>query len=478
MKNRATVLVLAALAGLWAARPLNAQSGKELLAQGDKLADQGKYTEALTLYKEAYEKILPELRGLEFKHSVEPRFMDRPDLQAHMQKLFREDMSEQEIALTDASLKVFGFVPSGFKTEETVLNLYAEEVAGFYDPKRKQIFLIKEPEKPQKSQKPNFLARLLGAKEGFDKEEQKSTLSHEMGHALADQHFDLLKLTEAAESDDDRALALQALVEGEATLIMMADMERASGGNGKEMLNASPAAVDFSFRLMQTFLPFAAGKTFRNAPPILRETMMFGYLKGMVFVLHMTNENEWELVNEAFRKPPLSTEQVLHPEKYLNEVDEPQAIVLPPLGEVVGAEWKELGQNVLGELQISILLRKHWGAKAAAGWDGDRYAVFTTADDKLGLIWYTTWDSEMDAKEFASAYWRYLNTKIGAGDAKGGPNEPSPPEVADRLNITRNGRMYQVLRHTSDVAVIEGFSDQATESLTPALLRAKKQPKE
>jgi hypothetical protein len=478
MNIRTIPLGLALFLSLWVPHPLVAQSGKELLSKGDKLADEGKYAEALILYKEAYELILPELRGLNFKHSVEPRFMERPDLQAHMQMLYREDTTDQELDLTDSSLKVFGFVPPSFKTEETVLNLYSEEVAGFYDPKRKQIFLIKEPEKPQKSQKPGLIARLLGAKTGFDKDEQKSTLSHEMAHALADQHFDLVKLQEQAESDDDRSLALQALVEGEATLVMMAEMERANGGNGKEILNASPSAMDFSFRIMQSFLPFASGKTFRTAPPIFRETMMFGYLKGMVFLLHLTNDNEWERVNEAFRKPPLSTEQVLHPEKYLKGIDAPQEIVLPALSELVGADWKELGQNVLGELQISILLRKHWGAKAAAGWGGDRYAVFRGPNDKIALVWFTTWDTETDAKEFAGAYWRYLGTKIGVSDAKAGLNEPNPPQVADRLNITRDGQAFLVARQASDVIVIEGFSDQQTESLASAALKAEKRVKE
>jgi hypothetical protein len=355
--------------------------------------------------------------------------------------------------------------------------LYAEEVAGFYDPKRKQIFLIKESDKPQqRTQSPNLIARLLGAKSGFDKDEQKSTLSHEMTHALADQHFDLVKLTEQAENDDDRALALQALVEGEATLAMMAEMERANGRTGKEILNSSPAAVDFSFRIMQSFLPFASGKTFRNAPPVFRDTMMFGYLKGMVFVLHLTNENEWSRVNEAFQKPPLSTEQVLHPEKYLKNVDTPQAIVLPALQEFTGSDWKELGQNVIGELQISILLRKYWGAKAAPGWDGDRYAVFKGPDGKLGLVWYTTWDTESDAQEFAGAYWRYLGNKIGIADSKA--TEQNPPQVADRLEISRDGRDYLVHRNGSDVIVIEGFSNEQTGQLETAAFKAEKRDKE
>lgn len=478
MQFHRLLLGLALLISPALADPPAQQSGKELLADGDKLADQAKYTEALVRYKEGYEKILPELRGLKFKNSVEPKFMERSDLQAHMQTLFNEDMTEEELALSDASLKAFGFVSSDFKTKETVLNLYSEEVAGFYDPKRKQMFLIKETEKPP-TQKPGLIARLLGAKTGFDKDEQKSTLSHEMTHALADQHFDLLNMQEAAEKDDDRSLALQALVEGEATLMMMVDMERAQGGSGKEMLKASPAAMDFSMRLMSGLMPFASGKAFRNAPPILRETMMFPYLKGMVFLLHLTNENEWDRVNEAFRKPPLSTEQVLHPEKYLRDVDAPTEVVLPPLGESLGDDWKELGQNVLGELQISIMLRKHQGAKAAAGWDGDRYAVFNGPDERLGLVWYTTWDTESEAQEFVDAYARYLGSRLGFNDsANSNRNDTAPAAVPDHLRLEHQGRVYDIFRRDADVVTVEGFNAKQSDELAKVAFNAERRAKE
>src|SRR5439155_5052786 len=109
--------------------------------------------------------------GLDFVHPVSPEFMQRSDLQSHMQKIFEQETSEDEMRLSDASLKAFGFVPPEFKTEETMLSLLSEEVAGFYDPKSKEIFLIREP---PRATKPGLLARLLGAPGGFNKDENKA----------------------------------------------------------------------------------------------------------------------------------------------------------------------------------------------------------------------------------------------------------------------------------------------------------------
>ncbi len=472
--NRRVVFFLGVLV-VTAVTMADEPTAAKLLAEGDRLADKAEYTEALLRYKGAYEKILPGLRGLEFKNPVAPQFMERKDLREHMAKLFREEMSEEDIVLADASLKAFGFVPANFKTEELVLRLYAEEVAGFYDPKRKEIFLIKETEKPQK---PGLLARLLGATGGFDKEEQKATLAHEMAHALADQHFDLEKMQQVVEDDDDQSLALQALIEGEATLVMMIDMQRTEGDDGKEMLKASPEAMDFSIGLMKGFLPFASGKTFRNAPPIFQETMLFGYLKGLVFLLHLTNDDEWNAVNRAFRSPPLSTEQILHPEKYLRDVDAPVAIDLPKFGELAASGWKELGQNVLGELQISVLLRRHWGKQSAAGWDGDRFAVFDGPDERVGMVWFTTWDSERDASEFAGAYAQYVRSRLGLGDAtKDAAKGNEPPKVADDVRLDRDGAVYRIARRGTDVIAIEGFPAKTSDKLFQSALKSQKRPK-
>ncbi len=139
--------------------------------------------------------------------------------------------------------------------------------------------------------------------------------------------------------------------------------------------------------------------------------MMFPYLRGMVFCAHLANGGGWEAIDDAYQNPPLSTEQILHPAKFRKNPDLPTAVELGAL--TPGDGWKELGRNVLGELQTSVMLRKQKGAAAAAGWDGDRYAVFEGPNKKLGLVWFTTWDGEDDAREFAQSYVRYQTSRMG-----------------------------------------------------------------
>jgi hypothetical protein len=450
----------------------------ELLAEGDRLADEKKYSEALLQYKRAYESIVPQLRGLDFKEPVDPSLMKRAELQKRMVELVAEEIPEDRMVLMDRSLKVFGFIPAAMKVESTLLNLYTEEVAGFYHPKTKKIFLITEADEPKKQ---GLLGLLFGSSDPFNKDEQKVALSHEMAHALADQHFNLDRLQEATKDDEDMEMALAALIEGEATLVMMAEMGRESGGDVRGVLQTPPEVMESTMGLMRVFMPFATGKTFRSSPLIFRESLIFPYFQGMVFVLHLTNRGGWTPVDQAFRDPPASTEQILHPTKYRFPRDIPTAIDLPELQEAAGEGWKQLGGNVLGEFQITILLNGHNPKQAAAGWDGDRYVVFEDGEGNLGLCWLSTWDTAGDAKEFAAAYAGYLKEKIGVkqqeAKADDDADEQAEEQVDPKLRLTRDGRVYHVERRDSDVAVIEGFSEEATDRLAEKLFQAEKKPK-
>jgi len=450
------------VAGLTRADDSAVRQGTKLLEEGDRLADQGQFTEAVIRYKRAMEQLLPGLRKIPFKHEVKRDVTKRGNMKALILKEIEEDMTPEEFRANELAMKAFGLLPPDFNLKEALAQVYAEEVAAFYDPKTKTMHLIEEPKSDAKKS-PTFLERLFGKKSDFDKDENKTVIAHELTHALADQHYDLDAMQAAVKKDDDRSLALDALIEGEATLAMFgAGMD---DWKGDEITKMPAENVEFTFNLIAPFLPFmGGGKTLRGAPPIISESMIFPYFKGMVFCLKRTNAGGWAAIDELYKNPPLSTEQVLHPEKYGPKPDLPMAIDLGKLDPGLG--WKEVGRNVLGEMQLAVMLKKHGGKAAAAGWDGDRYAVFEGPKNKLGLVWLSTWDTEDDAREFAQGYLGYQSTKVGN---LGKPAKPIPDSVWRNLD----DRLYVVQRRARDVAVVEGFSPQATFGLVEAAFRAR-----
>src|SRR5262249_50832390 len=312
--------------------------------------------------------------------------------------------------------------------------------------------------------KVGLLERLFfGKKNQFDKDENKSVIAHELTHALADQHYDLDTLQKAVKKDDDRSMALSALIEGEATLTMFG----ASMDDWEGDITGLPAEnLEWTFNLISPFMAFmGGGQSLRKAPALISESMIFPYFKGMVFCAKMTNKGGWPAIDDVYRDPPLSTEQVIHPEKYFQQLDLPMTIELGALKP--GEGWKEVGRNVLGEMQTAIMLRKHGAKAAAAGWDGDRYAVFEGPSGKLGLVWLSTWDSDDDAREFYKGYVAYQTSKVGH---LGSPPSPLP----DSVWRNRDNQLFVVRRSGRDVAVVEGFGAAQTPALLDAVLQAKK----
>jgi hypothetical protein len=441
-------------------------AGKALLKEGDELADKGQYTEAVLRYKRAFEKLLPGMRKVPFKNEVKSDVTAREKLKEVLVKEIDEDTTPEEFRANELGMKALGLLPPEIDLKAVMVKVYSEEIAAFYDTKNKTMHLIKEPEAEAKKP-PTLLERLMGRTGGFDKDENKTIIAHELTHALADQNFDIDRMQKAVKPfhDDDRDLALSALVEGEATLTMFgANMNDWDGSQISEVPSESLGRM---FSLLIPLMPLAGGKSLREAPVILSETMIFPYLRGMVFCARLTNDGGWTALNSAYRNPPLSTEQVLHPEKYLAKPDPPTAVDLGKLDP--GEGWKELGRNVVGEMQLGVLLRRHGGKNAAAGWDGDRFAVFEGPEGRLGLVWFSTWDTEDDAREFHRGYARFQTTKL----AKDTP-EPDAEAIPDALLRPHRDAVFAAIRRGSDVAVIEGFPAEVTDTLIDAAFKAKK----
>ncbi|WP_165072281.1 M4 family metallopeptidase [Paludisphaera rhizosphaerae] len=439
------------------------KAGTGLLKEGDDLADKGQPNEAQIRYKEAFEKILPKLRGIPFRHEVKRDVTKREKMQEMLLKEFEADMTPAEFEAQEKTYKAFGMIPADMDLKKLLVDVYSEEIAAYYDPKTKTMYMIEEPEE-QRNKPPTFLEKFLGKTGGFDKDENKTVIAHEMTHALSDQHFDLDALHEASKKNDDHSMAVSALIEGEATLAMMAAGQ--DDWDGSQIVKTPAEALGRTMEFMAPFLTsLGGGKSLKNAPPIISDSMLFPYLRGLVYCARLANDDGWKGIDAAYLDPPLSTEQILHPSKYRAKPDYPTLVDLGAISP--GDGWKEIARNVMGEMQTAVMLKRHGGGPAAAGWDGDRYAVFEGPDAKLGLVWMTTWDSEDDAQQFAEAYARYQTSRMG-------DKKFQPVEVPRSLWRAVDDVTWIVDRRGSDVVVVEGFPPSTSSPLVESAFKSAK----
>ncbi|MHC4390443.1 MAG: hypothetical protein ACYTFT_11315 [Planctomycetota bacterium] len=326
-------------------------------------------------------KDVAEIRGLAFKEEVKKGIQTREELREFITGEFAKEMPDEEIRKVEKVYVKLGLMKSGLDLKEVLINLYTEQVAGFYNPEVKELFLIGPGGGP----------------------EQEMVMAHELVHALQDQHFDLYPTQRAAQDNDDRALALTALVEGDATLAMTAYLMEKQLGI-KTSVERLPD-VGAMFRLQSQM----GGGAMGAAPRVITENMLFGYTDGATFCQKLVKKRGgYGIVTDAFSDLPESTEQVLHPEKYLGEErDLPIQVKVPNLVEKLGDDFTELYANVMGEFNTKLLFEVTLGGaakQAAAGWGGDFYQVIEGRAGEVILVWTFVADTARDATEFANAY--------------------------------------------------------------------------
>lgn len=328
-------------------------------------------------------ELLPAMEArssLPARASVRLARRSRADLEAYLIGELGRQLPPERLAALVRTYARFGLVSADLDLEPLLRSLYQEQVVGYYDPRTDTLYVV----------------------EGVDREQVGVVLAHEIVHALQDQYVDLDSLVEANLEANDRATAARAALEGHATFAMLEwQLSQVTGGDVD--LAAMP---DLAEALAKDPLA-AAGMEMpmlRDAPAVIRESLLFPYLSGLVFV-----QRRWR--SESGRVPPLgeempaSTEQVLHPERLgTSRRDEPTEVRFPaPLP----AGWTEVHTDGLGELETRVLLREFLdddaaADAAAAGWDGDRYRLLDGPGGEA-LVWATAWDSGAEAAEFEAA---------------------------------------------------------------------------
>lgn len=319
------------------------------------------------------------VRGLSFDALVEREIVDGEEARALLAENFEED--RDDIEKEEALLATLGAIEEEVVLYDLLLDIYGEIVLGWYDSEDERIFVIERTA-------------------GFGALDEL-TLAHEFVHGLQQQRFDIRSMRESVENNPDKSLAYSALIEGDASIAeTLYRLNHLDEEQAAEVRSAQRSA-DLS--------------SFMAAPHILQRTISFPYGAGFEFVasMYLTTE-DWSLVNEAHSRPPASTEQVMHPEKYQTG-EEPIVVEIPAFAGPPWGDWEQVWDSTLGELYLLAYLET-WtsfdnAARAAEGWGGDSFMLLRGPDGGHLLVWVLEWDTPGDAAEFFDVFRDSMETR-------------------------------------------------------------------
>jgi hypothetical protein len=366
---------------------------------------------------------LTKVSGMAMRRPVPCDFISKEKIKAFLNKRIKDVAKPEDLRAEELTLKKFGLVPPDFDLAKNTVELLTEQAAAFYDYDRKKLFIT----------------------DTTSSETQEPVLSHEIAHAIADQNYNLAKYIKAGRKSDDGATARLAVMEGQATWLMSELLARKMG----QSLKDSPALL----AAMSGATEGGAGQypVFDNAPLYLRLTLVFPYTKGMLFQNAVFDREGTNGFNEVFQKPPVSTQQIIHPEKYFSGV-KPTEPELPQPHLPKG--YKSLVGGSLGELEHTIMLEQYSGkaraAEIAPHWRGCGFDLLENKKaGRIVLLYAAEWDSEEAARQYFAAYRRQLSQKW--------KHMAVATESGDEVTGTGDDGRFELRRKGATVTSMEGL---------------------
>jgi len=331
---------------------------------------------------------MSQLLALPVKSPLKKSVRSREEIRAYVVDRMKEDREPAKRYADQKALEKFALIPKDFPLDAFLVDLLSEQVAGLYDPKAHEFFIA----------------------DWIPAGEQRIVMAHELTHALHDQHFRVDPWVVAAKPNDDAVAARQAVLEGAAVAAMLDYGLRGSGMSVRGMRGLDPA---------QLLGGSDASSELAKAPPFLRDSLLFPYTAGTVFTQRVLQAGAgWADFNRVFENPPASTQQVMHPDLYLQGV-QPTRVTLPDWKRILPAPWKSLDENVLGEFGLMGVFKLHLpeerARELAAFWVGDRYAILENQKTKqLILVYRVQLAGEAEALRFFGNYSSLLEMKYDA----------------------------------------------------------------
>jgi hypothetical protein len=337
------------------------------------------------------QKQVADLRGLQWNGSLPMYIISRDQAESILQKELDQSGYRATIGNESKVLVALGMIKPTYDLAKYALTRLSDYVLGFYMPSDRTVYII---------------GNRFGGMERY-------VFAHEYDHALVHHFFPAVGISESdplCANDSQRCEAVRALVEGDATLIMY-------------MWRGQYASAYDERDIEQNLIPFSLPPE-DISPPYVSPAVNFPYLEGANFVysIYKWQNGYWAAVNKVYNNLPVSTEQILHPEKYLAG-ELPVAMVVPNLQPALGERWTLIGSDSLGEYMTYLLLSygadnlaeipAATGLSASAGWGGDHYVVYaSSAGDQTVLAAEWAWDTNNDEAEFLSAMRDYLNKRF------------------------------------------------------------------
>jgi hypothetical protein len=330
-------------------------------------------------------------RGLEASGVFTRVLFTKDQLRQRVLDDFLEDYSVEEAGEDAIVLEAFGLLNAEFDMYNFYRDLLSEQIAGFYDNETKEMVVVQDTK--------------FGGSE-------RLTYAHEYTHALQDQNFDIRNglnyNDDACENDSERCAAIQALLEGDASL-----SEFNWFGNHATTQDRTD---------IFSFFDDYESPVLDTAPKFIAKDFLFPYENGLEFVQYLYDQGGWSAIDQAYADLPVSTEQIMHPERYPD--DKPIPVSLPDLSAILDEGWTELDQGEMGEwytyliladgLDKDALINEVEASAAAEGWGGDSYIVYYNPDDDATvMVFRTLWESSNQASEFANTFKAYATDRFG-----------------------------------------------------------------
>ena len=310
------------------------------------------------------------IRSLPVRSELDVSYITREQLAEEIEAEMQDSYPADELAVEERVLKGLGLLDEEQDLQDVAQEMLTGGVLGYYDDETAELKVISDTEEIDAL--------------------NEVTLAHEITHALQDQSFSLQQLLpDDGSSNDDRDLAVLSLIEGDATVT---DQEYAASKMG---------FADAVSLLMATMgAPAGFGSSY------LDDSLSFPYLEGSAFVSYLKSEGGWEAVDGVYSRPPESTEQIMHPRKYL-EAEAPVDVMTPDLAAVLGAGWQRSYENVIGEFDalqvLEVGLPYARASRAAAGWGGGSIDYYDDGSGGELLSLVLVWDTASEADEFTLA---------------------------------------------------------------------------